>query len=268
MAKRFRSVFYKLAPSWLTSGDGERVLYSLGLLLDGFVERARLGLVARWPGYDPPTDALAAMGRDRDIVRGIDEDATAYAARLIPWLDVHKKDGTAFQLIRDVQAYLGGNIMVRTVDEHCNWFTIDADGVQSYALNQGNWNWDETPTFEKRGRFWVIIYPPDQASAPIKPGPEWGVLSLWGDAWGTDGYTWGTNATPELVQSVRTLVSKRKPAGTWCSHIIIAFDPASFDPATPPGAPLPDGTWGKNSKVSGGTYVPARLTSARYWRGT
>lgn len=268
MAKRFRSVFYKLAPSWLTTGDGERVLYSIGLLLDGFVERVRLGLIARWPEYDPPADALAAMGRDRVIVRGVNEDASAYGTRLIPWLDAHKKRGTAFELIRQIRAYLGGGIMVRTVDERGNWYTIDADGAQSYMLAQGNWDWDGSAAPTQRGRFWVIIYPPDSASAVVKPGPEWGDPSLWGGAWGAAGYTWGTNATPDIVASVRAIVREWKPAGTTCSHIIVAFDPASFEPSDPPGAPLPDGTWGTNSKVSGGTYVPARLTTARYWRGT
>lgn len=267
MAKRFRSVFYKLAPSWLTTGDGERVLFSLGVLLDGFVERARLGLLARWPEYDPPADALAAMGRDRGIIRGINESADAYAVRLIPWLDAHKKRGTAFELIRQIRAYLGGNITVRTVDERGNWYTIDADGVQSYVLDAGNWDWDGSTPPTKRGRFWVIIYPPDTAAAVFKVGPTWGDPSLWGGAWGTAGYTWGSTATPDQVQSVRAIVREWKPAGTRCSHIILAFDPASFDPAGAPGAPLPDGTWGKASKVSGGTYVPARLTTARYWPG-
>lgn len=268
MAKRFRSVFYKLAPSWLTTGDGERVLWSLGVMLDASVERVRLGLLARWPEYNPPADALAAMGRDRGILRGINESSTAYAARLIPWLDAHKKRGTAFELIRQIRAYLGGNIMVRTVDERGNWHTIDAAGVKSYRLNAGNWDWDGSTPPTKRGRFWVIIYPPDTAAGVFKVGPTWGDPSLWGGAWGTSGYTWGTTATPEQVQSVRSIVREWKPAGTRCSHIIVAFDETSFDPMGAPGAPLPDGTWGNASKISGGAYVPARLTTARYWRGS
>ena len=264
MAVRFRTLFYSLAPSWLTTGEGEQVLYSLATMLDTFVERTRLGLIARWPGYDPPPDALAAMARDRGKIRGINESSATLQARLIPWLDDLKKKGSAFQMIREIRAYLGIPCMVRTVDERGNWFTIDENGVQSYLLDQGNWNWDGSTPPTKRGRFWVIIYPPDSSNTPFAPGPTWADPSLWGGAWGTDGYTWGTTATPDQVQSIRSIVRDWKPAGTKCSHIIIAFDTASFDPT---GGGLPDGTWGKHYKIVAGVAVKARLDTARYWRG-
>jgi hypothetical protein len=58
-------------------------------------------------------------------------------------------------------------------------------------------------------------------------------------------------------------------------NIIVAFDPASFDPATPgpyPAAGMPDGTWHHHAKLVtiGGkpVKVRSRLASARYWKGT
>jgi hypothetical protein len=56
-----------------------------------------------------------------------------------------------------------------------------------------------------------------------------------------------------------------KAAHSLCLWIILAFDPASFDPTDPPGPPLPDGQWGPWGKDDGfGNRVPSRLATARY----
>src|SRR5579872_336382 len=110
----FRVARKFLGPAWLTqNGDGELLGYALDKLKDGFVERLRLGLLARLPQNDPtgqttaPDDALAAMGRDRRIVRGINELSTAYAVRLLRWLDDWKNAGNAFALMRQLAGYTG-----------------------------------------------------------------------------------------------------------------------------------------------------------------
>jgi hypothetical protein len=52
-------------------------------------------------------------------------------------------------------------------------------------------------------------------------------------------------------------------------NIIIAFDPASFDPqAAIDAAGMPNGLWGRWGKTVDGVCVPARLTTARYWDGS
>lgn len=264
----FRKAWRKLVPSWLQVEDGERILYSIGLLMDAHVERLYQGLLARFPEYEPPADAFAAMSRDRLIFRGLNESDADFAVRLIPWLDVAKRRGTAFELLQQVWDYLGGVAMVRSVDERGNWFTIAADGTRSYLLDQGNWNWDDSPVPTKRGRFWVIIYPP---ATLWTEGPKWGDSDLWGGTWGdkADKTTWGSTATSDAVQSIRGIVRTYKPGGTRCEKIIIAFDPASFDPASSLGDPgMPDGTWGRPCAPVGGTYVATRLSTARYWRGS
>ena len=259
----FRRAFYKLAPSWLTSGEGELVWYSLGVMMDAFAERARQGLLARFPEY-APADALPLMSRDRRIIRGRNESDEAFAARVLTWLDDHRTRGNPFALMRQIRAYCGVPMRTRTVDCRGNWYTIEADGTTSVALQRGNWDWDGEGD-ARWSRFWVVLYPP---STLWTAGPNWGDVDLWGGAWGTDGYTWGTTATPDDVASVRAIVRDWKPAGTRCERIIIAFDDTKFDPTSSGVPPMPDGTWGTNAKLVGGVWVSTREPSARYWVGT
>jgi hypothetical protein len=65
------------------------------------------------------------------------------------------------------------------------------------------------------------------------------------------------------VRALQSIVADWKPAGTRCVNIILAFDPASFNPASPE----PDGNWGKWTKKVAGVAVPSRLATARYLDG-
>jgi hypothetical protein len=260
---RFRNFILKLAPRWLTEGEGGLVLESLGITLDAQMERIRLGLTARFPEYTP-SDGFAPMGRDRRIVRGINESEASYAARLITWLDDWRTAGNPYALMRQLRGYCNVDMRIRTVDNRGNWYTRESDGSQSFNLAQGNWDWDSetnASAADQWSRFWVILYPP---SSLWEPAPRWGEA---GAVYGS-GRTWGTTATGEQVRSVRSLIKDWKPAGTRCVNIIIAFDDASFAPTDPAGDPLPNGWWGHWSRNVGGVQVPTRLSTARYWKGT
>lgn len=259
--RAFRRIFKKLLPSWLADDEGELVNYSLGLLLDAFAERARQGLLARFPSY-APADAYPYLGRDRKIVRGIGEPAESYVPRLLGWLDEHRVRGNPWALCRQLRAYCNNAVRVRTVDANGNWFAVERDGTETYSLFQENWNWDGVPASPHWSRFWVIIYPTDdgQPWAPIDgtiAGEHPGQITRPGE-------TIGTTATPEQVAAVRAIIRDWQPDGTRCEWVIVAFDDLSFDPS----APEPDGTWGTWGKYVGGSYVPARLATARYWSGS
>jgi hypothetical protein len=261
MSKNFRNTISKIAPSWLTTGEGERVLYSLMLVCDAFAERARLGVLARFPER-APEDALGPIGRDRRIIRGINEAAESYAARLVRWLDDWRTAGNPFALMGQLRAYCNTDLMIRTVDARGNWYTIETDGTPSFSIAQANWHWDDSASTQW-SRFWVILYP---------PATLWTEGAGWGDAdapaWGDNDVTWGSTATAEQVASIQSIVRAWKPAGTRCVNIIIAFDPASFDPTAAVDATgMPDGLWKHWSKNVAGVQVPARLSTARYWDG-
>lgn len=257
MTPRFRTMG-RLLPSWLREGDGELVSYSLGVILDAFLTRMHQGVHARFPGH-APEDALAYLGRDRKIVRGINEPAEAYAARLVRWLADHRRRGSAFALMDQLAAYLQIPLRIRTVDTRGTWFTREGDGSTSVFLDRANWDWDGAPPAEW-GKFWVILYPP--AELWVRDG-TWGDGEVWG---GTPSQTWGSTASPEEVVRVRSIVRTWKPAHARCVSVIVSFDDAAFAPGdTSP--PLPDGSWLHWSKLDAGVQVPARDVRAIYWDG-
>lgn len=259
----FRTRNKQFGPRWLVDDDDEstRIQYSLDLVLDAAMRRTYLGMLARYPDAAAELGiegALEAIGRDRRTLRGLGPETDAsYATRLKRWLHDAKKRGSPFMLMQKLQEYIAAGSSFRTVDARGNWFSRSATGVETYTLNTGNWNWDSTvPSSPQWSRFWVIIY----------PGTRWSHSANWGSGqlWGDTERTWGTTATPSEVAGVRGIVADWKPAGTRCQNIIIAFDAASFNPASPE----PDGTWGKPHKVVAGVHVPSRLTTADYWDGT
>jgi hypothetical protein len=267
----FRTARRALGPAWLTTGkDSLTVGFTLDALKDAFTERLRQGQLTRFPQQDPsgtpsPDDALAALGRDRGIVRGIAETSDHYAARMITWLDDHATAGNPFALMQQLAGYTGPGPAFRTVDVRGNWYSRDGEGNVSALINQANWDWDSDPyALTYWSRFWVIIYPNGLWSTAPALGSG-GPLGTWPG-------TIGSTATLEEVSDIRGIVKSWKPAGTRCVNIILAFDNTSFDPTTArDGTGLPDGTWGHWSKISGSgpsTYVPSRLSTARYWDGT
>lgn len=259
-----RTIRKTLAPRWLTEGEGELVGYSLDLVKDAFLARLFYGHMARFPQQGPdgsaaPSDALAAMGRDRRIFRAINETDASYAERLLPWLDNRRTTGNPFTLMKRLAEYCGPLPSFRTVDDRGNWCSRAADGTETYLLDQGNWNWDGARPAGSWSRFWVIIYP----NGLWTTGP-----GAWGDAataaWGAeDGIAWGSTCTSEQAATLRAIVADGKPAGTRCVNIILAFGAGSFAPATPE----PDGNWGHWSKTVAGVRVPSRLSTARYLDG-
>lgn len=254
-----------LAPRWLTEGEGELAGYALDLVKNAFMRRVELGAYARIPQNDPtgattaPPDALEAMGRDRRVVRGMNESAQSYAARLRLWLDDRKRAGNPFALLQKLAEYTGPGPRFRTVDARGNWYTRGPDGSESAVLRQENWNWDGDDTATRWSRFWVILYP---LGLWTPSAHAWGDAT--GPGWGADKTgSLGSTAPHDAVATVRFIVNDWKPAGTRCVNIIVAFDPDSFDP----GSPEPDGLWHRWSKNVNGMQVPARLATARYWDG-
>lgn len=258
---RFRHAFRKLAPRWLTEGEGERVLYSLNLVIDAFAERTRQSVLARFPGHAPP-DALGPMSRDRGLIRGFAEPAAALRLRLLGWLDVWRSAGNAKTLMDQVAAYLYPHeVTLRLVTNNgLLWYTRATDGTFSYHFrSSSNWNWDDTPA--SWSRFWLIIYPP---ATGLWSDMTWGDLSYWGEL-----DTWGSDNTLAQVEAIRSICRRFKPAGTRCSHIVIAFDPNWFSPDDVLSNPnMPDGSWGTYWDDTSDPVASSRYGSSRYWSGT
>lgn len=254
---RFRRVITKMGPRWLVGeGEGERVAASLGTILDAFLERLRLGLLARFPQHCPP-DALAYHARDRKIVRGIEESSEAFATRLLRWLDDHRVRGNPYALMEQLRAYCNADVRIRTVDRRGNWFTLERDGSRGYNIAAGNWDWDGVAASPDWSRFWVIIY-------PTVDGLPWTRVKWGSFVWGAAGKTLASSASRNQVADVRRIVREWKPAGTKCEFVIVAFNDSDFSP-TGASPPLPDGTWGRAKKVGSDPAVFSRDDEAIYW---
>ncbi len=258
--RNFRRLRKFIAPTWLTEEEGELVGYSIDLLKDGALQRLYLGLLSRFPQNGPngetaPPDALAALGRDRRVVRGIFETPAEYALRLVNWLVDRRKAGSAFALLQKLSEYTGPGFAFRTYDARGNCFSRDVDGVETTELGT-TWDWDGEP--ERWARFWVVVYPTALWSTTARQ-----YANVATPDWNPNAGQWGVNMDREHIRTLQSIVADWKPEHAECVHIIIAFDPASFDPA----APEPDGTWGSWGKIVGGQRVPARLATARYLNG-
>ncbi len=261
--KTFRALWKHTVPSWLNEGEGGQVGFTLSLLKDAFMNRVYLGFLAGYPQNGPngetaPPDALIRIGQDRRCIRGIFETDAEYAYRLTQQLVERQTAGNPFTLMRQLHAYTGSNhgVSFRTVDVAGNFYSRSSSGVETASLATGLWDWDAEPS-TKWSKFWVIIYPGTLWSATTD---EWADGGTWGDP----DHVWGiADMTPEHATSLRAIVNDWKPDGTRCQNIIVAFDPASFDPS----APEPDGLWGHWSKVVAGVRVPSRLSTARYLAG-
>ncbi len=248
---RWRQAFYKLVPSWLSSGDGEKVLYTLGRLTDGFIERARLSLTARFPTYSGPT-GLALLGDERGIIKGRNEDNAGYARRLRGWRGPrgHQVRGSAFAMLYQIWNYFDG-MKCQEIDTSGNVYTTARDGTET-ATHGGTWNWDGDQSWF---RFWLRLMP--DADQGIH---SWGPLTgAWGGKVGGTGrgYTVGqTGVTPGDCATVRNLFRGEHPwkmAGTKPEWLVLAFDDDPHEP---------DGTW-HNWTYNG---EPARDPALRYWK--
>jgi hypothetical protein len=243
-------------------------------------------------GFDS-IEALAKIGRDRRRQRGFTESHADYALRLRRFREDWAAAGTNPGLLNELADILtpdpprlrlftaAGQCWTREPDGTLLWQRPGVAGLQynpdgtiaaAAAGDATPWDWDSTTIPDSLGqgdvgRFWVVIYAPTNAPLDATEGTWGDGLSFYGD---TDKTT-GTSATSRFVELVRSVVADWKSAGIKVSHVIIAYDPATFDPEDSATYPT-DGSWGHHTRLDLGPSPPvkviARDQSARYWRAT
>lgn len=256
MANHFRNILPFVVPRWLSEGEGELVLYTLGMMKDASSERMRQALEARFPTRTESSSALDKIGADRGIPRGRSESAANYAQRLIGWRYPrgHRVRGSAFALLDQVSNYWGG-LASFTIDVSGNRHDRSTEGVESYSYGNA-WDWDGAGATPNWSRFWFGIFPGDL----LTENPDLGDPALWGGALGDPDYTVGqVGATAQDAIAMRELFTGAhpwKPAGTRVEWFIVALDGTWAEP---------DGTWDTWSVVSGDHRVPSRYAGWRFW---
>lgn len=211
MASDFREYIKAWSPSWLRTGNNEKYMGALGLMLDRMAEATRLAISMRSiTSPDFPSDAQGLVGQERTLPRFPLESEAAYVARLqdawLLWHEAGTQGGIA-----DMFARLGTAIAFKT---------------------NATWNWDTQPI--NWSRFWVVI-----------TTHSWTNEGTW-DGAGTwdDGGTWDTTATPDEVRAVRGIVRSFKGAHEICPAICVVLDGVTW------AANQPNGTWGNYANRS------------------
>lgn len=273
MATNFRNYFPFGVPSWLSEGDGGKILYTLATLKDIAVQRVRDGLEARMPTRAGPS-ALALIGPDRGILQGRSETDAHYAQRLLGWRYPlgHRVRGNAFALLDQIAEYWGG-VRCWTIDTNDTWrgrgvddfssLTFDRD-AEAYRydseLNFAPW-YDEDHEVNW-SRFWVVI-DVNPELPDVTAAPDYGDPSLWGGATGTPGYCIGLAGwNPDDTTAMRKLMRPPhawRPGGTSPEWLVVQLDDWTSSPV-----PVPDGTWEHWSVNVAGTQTPSRDPDFRY----
>lgn len=208
----FRSKIVAIAPPYLSTGTGERLLYAQGLAEDAVMEMCVQGTKAHIPFvrspytravlWIPPPDALTQLGGDRGITRGLNESDLSYATRLQRAYESWQFAGTARGFLSQILGYiLSFTPKVLAVSTQydpstypptplsSSWDTYpvgrdpnsEPEHLQIPWPNDGEWDWDSlSPVTGSYGWWggWIVIF----AVAPqnfINPPQAWGAGSVY-----------------------------------------------------------------------------------------
>lgn len=223
MAFRWRTSFYKLLPGWLVSErDGERFQYTVNRVRDAFVERARQALENRFPTRVIDERALAYIGRDRLMPRGIDETADKYARRLVGFrgIDGHLTRGNGVTLAMQLRNFLPvtgqtDEVTIVITPQYADVITLVYGAAGIVSLTHTPQGIPHGPDW---GRFTIDVsgYPDFPQDVHFYGHPD-----LWGGEYGDNGYVYGLGNANLYVSGIKQLVKFWKMSGTICTGITL-----------------------------------------------
>lgn len=311
MADIHRVSIRNISPAFLKEGVGERMMYVFGLAIDAAMERLLQGVGARFPVITNKLsrevtpgqpDALAVIGSDRLIERGLSESDLSFGTRLQRAFEAWQLAGGARAELAQVRGYLlaltprvrlvssryaadparvawrlqqglsGGAASYPNARLSTRWDTYDPDRDPraepehlQVAAGGGNWDWDSASQVTGSWGWWgtFAVFYATGANMWTAPAPKWGAGVKWGA-----GSAWGVTTSADVGRSMQLIIGRWKGAHSWVRCIIVSFDDNLFSPAAPAGGGVnPDGTFGRWSKIVDGECVRARFTGARYGAG-
>lgn len=248
-------------PYWLRAANSGRLGYAIVTVLDAIVEHLWEGIMERFPEF-ASDEGLAALGRDRRIVRGPSESVTSYRARLIGWREAWRNAGTAVgQLVQTQKFFLPSIAKMRIVSgnsAHARWTTINPDGTREYVRSTSPtvWDWDGEqpfvgPSVVRTTRWWLIIYPP----APYTTSDPAEVPNIERSV--------GSTLSVQQGIDILQIANSFRMAGATPWGMIVAFDPDSFNPDGSSDYYPTNGKWYR-TYIPGSTN-PQRDPTARYY---
>ena len=261
---RFRDAFRSYVPRFLADRAGKNVgfrfLWVMIASLDVAAQALVEGIQAAQPGIGTPS-ALARIGRTRGIQRGIIDTDETYSERLRKAIDTWREAGSAYELARQIRAYLGTSPRVRVITRSGIWVTIDTDGTET--VQQAVWDWDSLSHPERAGfwsEMWVVVY-----GAHYTVQPTWGSGRKWGDR--REGL--GHQFPSEQSRDLRTILRTWKSAHSYIRAVIWTNDNTQFNPIDT--FSCPNGQWGSwgipsiDGDPTSTRVRSPRFTNCRYW---
>lgn len=270
-----RQTLRELAHTPFQGDLAQRFLWLLGLGPDGCLEKVNQGVHNRMIESADPT-SLRVIGTDRGVLPGLTEGDDSYRERLRRSLEDYQRAGNAWSVLSQVLGYvLATTPAARTAQTYysstgtpqvTDWqlFAAGADTSHAPVFSRdgtGEWNWDQlSATAGSWGRWrWYLAI---EAVAPnnwTDAAPTWGGT---GTTWGSYSGSWGLTVSSLVPRSMKLIIGKWKSGvAHW---VIVSFNGAAFRPGA---AIIPDGYYGRWSKLVGGVYVRSRSTDGRYFRG-
>jgi hypothetical protein len=196
MSGEFRAYRRSLVPTTHQRPTGQAFQGALGDVEDSLIDRAKQAVKARFPLL-APSDALDAIGVERQLPRGPGEQDAAYAARLVDAWQSWLNAGTPFGMLRAFWATGYTNVVLAQV-RGGKQYTLDANGALAISSG-GTW----TPTYAG-DPFWskfTVIFP--------SPLPA---------SWVSGGVP---SSTSNEANFIRSLISTWKPGHATTDRIII-----------------------------------------------
>jgi hypothetical protein len=210
-------------------------LQSCAIVADTAIASLDLGLRLGQP-LRCSADALPGLSYDRSIRLYPTESEMSKRRRLANWLTLHRQRATHIGEMRHVQPYfLPEAPMLRIVHQDglgnsATWHTLAGDGTYSkHKAVPSNWDYDGRTA--QWSRWWAIVYVP----ASFVSMRKYDDGCRWDDGTVYDGVLAAVSA------DIVAMFLEWKAAHSRLQAVILATDPASFDPTASP-VTLPDGS--------------------------
>lgn len=212
----FAEGLLRRCPPWLQRTLGAPFMRGLADPIDDLRDNTAEAIDSRFPRAVRP-DALPYLGRDRKIVRGLDEPDSSYAARLLRWREDHKRRGNPTAMLRQLEAYYATapkqiDLVYETGTRYTlDPTTLDADGKGTISKDAIEWRegndqlawaqawifvrYDSEPTVTYSEAQSVIAIVRDWAPGHVTRMRIFGIFPD-GDLWGyPEGELWGDDDT-------------------------------------------------------------------------
>jgi hypothetical protein len=104
---QYRDSFYALVPPWLSTGNAEKYMYTLGLMRDFLVEKANQAIKIRWPGQGDASQ-IPYLAFDRVLEQGPLEPNAGFLSRVRIARQLWDESGSARSVLWALQAHIQG----------------------------------------------------------------------------------------------------------------------------------------------------------------